>query len=48
MQMVRPSGKARKIAWDILGKPANMTSKRTPHQDAVNRRILAEETSRVR
>lgn len=45
---VRPDNKARKIAWAILGEPANMASKKSRQQREVDRRLLQEETSRVR
>lgn len=45
---VRPDNKARKIAWAILGEPANLASKKTRHQRELDRRLLREETYRVR
>jgi hypothetical protein len=44
--MPRPDGKAKKIAYKIMGKPANMQkkTKRSKLQEA----LLREETSRVR
>jgi len=47
-EMVRPDNKARKIAWAILGTPANMATKKTKRQRAIDQRLLASETSRVR
>jgi len=44
----RISGKATKIAYKILGVPANMKFKRTPEQKRINQRLLFEETVRVR
>jgi hypothetical protein len=44
----RMSGKAKKIAYAILGVPANIQSKRTKQQKRVNQRLLFEETVRVR
>lgn len=46
--MPRPSGKATKIAYKILGKPANMESKKPKENDEINQRLLYEETVRVR
>ena len=46
--MPRMPGKATKIAYKILGKPAPLTFKRTVAQKKVNRRLLFEETARVR
>ncbi len=45
--MLRPEGKAKRIAYAILGKPANM-QKRTKKERFVDRRLLFEETYRVR
>lgn len=44
--MPRMSGKARKIAYAILGKPANL--KKKPRKTKVEQRIDFEESSRVR
>lgn len=46
--MPRMSGKAAQIAYKILGKPANMQSKKTPRQQQINTRLVFEETQRVR
>lgn len=46
--MLRISGKAMKIAYKILGVPANVKFKRTPEQERINKRLLFEETVRVR
>ena len=46
--MVRPLGKAKKIAFKILGTPANMKQKKTAEQIKLERRLLFEETQRVR
>lgn len=40
--------KATKIAWDILGKPANMQFKPSKEERRIDRRLLFEETTRVR
>lgn len=40
--------KATKIAFSVLGKPANLDFKRSPAQERLNRELLAQETSRVR
>jgi hypothetical protein len=45
--MVRPKGKARKIAYAILGFPINL-SLRSKKDRRVNERLVFEETSRVR
>lgn len=46
--MPRIPGKATKIAFKILGVPANLQSKRTPEQQRINQRLVFEETVRVR
>lgn len=46
--MPRIKGKATKIAFRILGIPANMLFKRSPKEKKVNRRLIFEETTRVR
>lgn len=46
--MPRIPGKAKKIAFKILGVPANIASKKTPEQKNVDRRIIFDETIRVR
>ncbi len=45
--MPRPSSKATKIAFAILGKPANM-QKQPKKKKRVNQVLLFQETSRVR
>ncbi len=45
--MIRPKGKAKKIAYAILGKPANMDKKSQRDKD-VDRRLLFYETYKVR
>lgn len=46
--MPRFAGKATKIAYKILGKPANMQDIKTPYDREVNRRLIFEETVKVR
>jgi len=46
--MPRPAGKARKIAYSILGVPENMKDKQTSEQKKVNKELVFEETIRVR
>ena len=36
------------IAWKILGKPANLSFKRSKQQEYVNKMLLSQETSRVK
>lgn len=48
MAMVRPKGKGQKIAFNILGKPANLAFKPSPKQKAIEKRLLFEETKRSR
>ncbi len=46
--MPRIPGKGKKLAYKILGVPANIASKKTKVQKRINKRLLFEETSRVR
>ncbi len=46
--MPRVKSLATKIAYKILGIPANIAYKRSKQQEAVNRQLNAQETSRVR
>lgn len=46
--MIRPRGKAKKIAYKILGRPANMTSKETPKQKKVDRLLDIQETRLIK
>jgi len=46
--MPRPKEKPRKMAYKILGVPANIAYKRTKDQRRVNQRLVFEETVRVR
>lgn len=43
--MLRTSKKARKIAEDILGKPANWTERLTEKQKEVKQRLLSLDTT---
>ncbi len=47
MAMIRPDGKAKKIAFKILGKPANM-QKDSASRKKINKRLLYEDTKRAR
>jgi hypothetical protein len=44
----RQKGAATKIAFNLLGKPANMRSKRTKERELLDKRLTEEETVRVR
>ena len=47
--MPRPFGKAMKIAYAILGKPANLQKEKRKKTDSnVEKRLLFEETQKVR
>lgn len=47
--MVRPKGENAKIAYKILGVPANLDEKKpSKSQRYVNRRLVREETRRIR
>ena len=45
--MIRPEGKAKKIAFKILGTPANM-QKTSAARKKINKRLLYEDTKRAR
>jgi len=40
------NAKANNIAFKILGKPANLTFKRSKEQEEVNKQLTAQETAR--
>lgn len=44
----RPKGKAKNIAFKILGTPPNIAFKRDKRQKQINKRLIFEETTRVR
>jgi len=46
--MPRTSSKATKIAYRILGVPANIQYKPTKRQKRINKRLVLDETTRVR
>lgn len=46
--MVRPKGKALKIAYAILGKPECLAFKPTKKQKEIDRELLSNETTLVR
>lgn len=46
--MPRPNTKATKIAFKILGRPANLNSEQPPYLKKVNKKLLFDETIRVR
>ena len=46
--MRRFSVKGTKIAYKILGVPANIAFKRTPKERAINKKLVFQETTRVR
>jgi hypothetical protein len=46
--MPRPDTRATRIAYKILGKPENQKFRRTKKQQWVNKRLIWEETQRVR
>jgi hypothetical protein len=46
--MPRIPSKATKIAYKVLGIPANLKNKKTVEQRRVNQRLTFEETARVR
>ena len=46
--MLRIPGKATKIAYELLGKPANMKYKPTHKQQVINKQLIMQETTRAR
>lgn len=44
----RPKGKATKIAYRVLGKPQNEDQKKSREQSDIDKRLVFEETQRVR
>jgi hypothetical protein len=46
--MPRVSKKTTNIAYKILGVPSNIAFKRTKREKEINRRLVFEETARVR
>lgn len=46
--MRRPKIKATKIAYKVMGVPPNLRFKRSKEQSTINKRLLFEETQRVR
>lgn len=44
----RVPGKATKIAYLVLGKPDNIAFKKNKRQREIDRRLISEETVRVR
>lgn len=46
--MPRQRGKATRIAWSILGEPPAMKVKKNRKQSEINKKLIFEETVRVR
>lgn len=46
--MIRPEGKAKKIAYSVLGVPANMRDKKKPNKTREDKELVFQETVRVR
>lgn len=46
--MIRIKGKATRIAYKILGIPENIAHNPTKKEKKINKRLLFEETTRVR
>lgn len=46
--MIRKKGLGQKIAYSILGVPSNIKNKKTTKQKEVDRRLLYDNTQRVR
>ena len=46
--MIRPKSKSTKIAFNILGVPGAIQDKKTAKQKEIDRRLLRDNTARVR
>lgn len=46
--MLRPKGKALRIALAVLGKPQNQYNKKSERDKRIDHRLLYSETARVR
>lgn len=46
--MLRPDGLAKKIAYSILGKPANIAHPKSQAQSKIGKLLTMQETIRVR
>jgi hypothetical protein len=46
--MPRSNKRATKVAFKILGTPANLEFKRSKQQEYVNKMLISQETSRVK
>lgn len=46
--MPRIKGKPTRIAYSVLGIPANMLFKKTPKQERINKRLMFDETIRAK
>ena len=46
--MIRVASKARKIAWAILGRPANQLDKKSPAQKRVDEELDSQRSTRSR
>ena len=46
--MFRPKGMGKKIAYGILGKPSNIVDKKTAVEKRIDKKILYDNTQRVR
>ncbi len=46
--MLRIRGKATKIAYKVLGKPANLKDNKTPKERQIDKRLVFDETTDVK
>jgi hypothetical protein len=46
--MIRLPGKGKKIAWNILGKPANLSFKPSEKQLLLNKQLLYQQLTRAK
>lgn len=45
---LRPKGLPTRVVYSILGKPANVTGKRTPREKWIDEKLLSERTWRLK
>lgn len=46
--MIRPNKKAEKIAFNILGTPANIKDRKSAFQKKIDNKVIYQNTSRVK
>ena len=46
--MIRPEGRAKKIAYAILGTPANMVNKRSKIKSKIDKTLVFQDSTRAK